>query len=1419
MALPPPDQVEDLTDEDFFDKLVGDDDSGITGSQSPPTDLVRAVSSLSIGDVGESLDDAGEGGSAAGDDDLKANSILPAPEESDKFASTEPGTGAVSQIETPSPSTEKHSGTKVKEVQWSAFNADFQQADSDGFGSYSDFWADNSEGPAEFLQNDNEVNSAFMEKSNGESSMGMSASGQEESQFYNSSYDQAADGHDLQYWENLYPGWKYDASTGQWYQLEGYDISTNAESDVYTNTTSVQSDGYNASVNVQSGSNAAVNSQLDSHTMANVDGQHGFHGNTQVASDGFVVDQRSDISYIQQASSSAVDKIAEDSSVASVQWNQVSQENAGYPSNMVFDPQYPDWYYDTNTQQWQTLESYFQSLSQAAGSLPSQLIQNSSNGYGNSSLYNGVNHSENSTMQSQSYHQTGANWQGSTNNYSLQNSWQQPEEFGKDVSDFYGNQQMGSSYGSGMQTMNKSKQETSYKSFEPGKSHVYGISNGVSGYQSFNPSENMYQYSQPKVENTLQAHLSSSGSYYGNQNSGYSQQSFQSTGGLHTPLPLANAISEGRSSAGRPPHALVTFGFGGKLIVMKDTNSFGPNLDYGSQDAAKGAISVFNLSEVVCDKIDGTNGGGGSYFHTLCHQSFPGPLVGGNAGTKDVNKWIDEKVQECQAPLLDERKGELLKMLISLLKISLQHYGKLRSPFVAGSSLEESDGPESDVTKLFASARKNHPHLGEYGSYTHCVQSLPSEGQARTTAVEVQNLLVSGRRKEALQRAQDGQLWGPALVLAAQLGDKFYVDTVKQMAHRQFLFGSPLRTLCLLIAGQPADVFSADNFVDMGMPGATNAFQQPPRVLTNSMLDDWEENLAIITANRTKDDELVIIHLGDCLWKERGEVTAAHTCYLVAEANFEPYSDSARLCLVGADHWKCPRTFASPEAIQRTELYEYSKVLGNSQFILLPFQPYKLIYAYMLAEVGKVSESLRYCQASLKVLRNSGRAPEVEAWKSLFSSLEERLRTHQQGGYGTNLAPGKFVGKLFTSIDRSIHRMIGAPPAPLPPTPQMSLNGKELNAVVPKVASSQSTMAMSSLIPSASVETMSEWEGDSSRKIMHNRSISEPDFGRSPKQGSSVDSISPEGQHKVSTSRFGRIGSQLIQKTMGWVSRSRSDRQAKLGQSNKFYYDEKLKRWVEEGTEPPAAEVALAPPPMLASYQNGISDHNVNSSFQSQSLPANGGSEIRSPSVTEPSSGMPPVPPTTNQFSSRSRMGVRSRYVDTFNKGGGASTNSFTTPTVPSVKPPMAGKFFVPTAPSASDGQQADAAESIPEADANSEPSTSGMQDKSFASPPPAMQRFPSMDNIAHNGNLTGSALQVSDGPPISHARAASWGGSYSDVFKPKMPEEKLSRGLGMQTSFMPVDLSAKQLSSSYLQPNGGGSSGVSGDDLHEVEL
>ena len=59
---------------------------------------------------------------------------------------------------------------------------------------------------------------------------------------------------------------------------------------------------------------------------------------------------------------------------------------------------------------------------------------------------------------------------------------------------------------------------------------------------------------------------------------------------------------------------------------------------------------------------------------------------------------------------------------------------------------------------------------------------------------------------------------------------QFYVDTVRQMALRQLVAGSPLRTLCLLIAGQPAEVFSADTSVNEH-PGAVNLPQQHAQVI------------------------------------------------------------------------------------------------------------------------------------------------------------------------------------------------------------------------------------------------------------------------------------------------------------------------------------------------------------------------------------------------------------------------------------------------------------------------------------------------------------------------------------------------------------------------------------------------------------
>lgn len=1485
-------QIEDQTDEDFFDKLVNEE---LDKSELNSVDITRNLSSLSFNDepvlseLTEKVEYSEEDKRFMQNENLSNISVgdeLEISRNTENVGNNERMDGLKEgeasardysfgedlPLET-SPSLDsdkiKSDGSKVtsvKEVQWSAFSAD----DSQEFGNiasfepFSEFIADSSDNVFETIENVNS-NVGYAEQQD--------------------NHEQNIDQNDPKYWENLYPGWKYDTNTGQWYQVDNYDTTLDAQA-VNSNMTNVES--------------------VSDHVNA---------------------------SYLQHTSHSVLESIAEENTVGSVSnWNNNSQGNMEYPSHMVFDPQYPEWYYDTNAQQWYPLESYSQGITSSSDVVPempqdmntsvtsvspelnqgiyttndeqyklydmqSSKYDHQNSSYSNlspahlasqhqtwdpsmnSSMYTDISQSNETT--NKDWGNIGHNWNVSAHSNSLYsnikqskqqnnqfNMWQpqpisanapntslpanqtyQPNNLYSNInqpmqqtSQFQGTQGIGepqnvstssfvpqnmwkpqsvdtNAHTTGINTFKPASEQnygnassrstfspqklmkpplvdgnahsTSTNSFDQVVKNNHGSYDGTSEFPDYAHSENSYNFNQPKADQTLQAHLSNN--YYGDQNmSIYPEQSFESSNASQ----YSYALSEGRSSAGRPPHALVSFGFGGKLLVMKNDNSFGANLDFGNQENTGPVISVLNLSDIVKDQDD-------NYFHALCQPSFPGPLIGGNAAAKDVNKWIDERIATFDFAGMNYRNIEYWKLLYSLLKLLCQYYGKLRSPFGADPSLEETDGPESAVAKLFASAKNNKSHLMQFGSSMCCIQNLPVEAKIQATATEVQNLLVSGRRKDALQCAQDGQLWGPALVLASQLGGQFYVDTVKKMAQLQFASGSPLRTLCLLIAGQPADVFSTENY------GVQNGPHGMAQVVANGMLDDWEENLAIITANRTKDDELVMIHLGDCLLKERKEIIAAHICYLVAEANFESYSDSARLCLIAADHWNCPRTYPSPQAIQRTEVYEYSKAIGNSQFVLQPFQPYKLVYAYMLAEIGRISESLKYCQASLKLLKNSGRTPDLEMLKTSFASLEERLRTHQQGGYSSNLAPGKLVNKLFTSIDRSIHRIIGSPPAGLPPIPPSSSTDSKGNfSMGPRGSGSQSTMAMSSLVPSASVDAMSDLASEGSRKSMHNRSISEPDFGR---QGSA------ENKTSGTPSRFGRIGSQLFQKTIGWVSRSRTDHQAKLGESNKFYYDEKLKRWVEEGAAAPAEVTALPPPPTTSVFQNGVPDYNINNALKSQSHASfNGVPETNSPAPSESNSGIPPIPPAQNQFSARGRMGVRSRYVDTFNKGNSSqssvrSTNSFHSPITPSIKPSANTRFFVPTAHPTSNEHDSDpitAAASGEELRTNADSSMSESKEIQFSSssPPSSLQRFPSMDNIPSGNSSNG---------PLSRTRAASWSGTIPNG-SGSGPGSGPRSGFAGSPPFLPHHPpSTGSSSSSSLQINGT----QIGEELHEVEL
>ncbi|KAH0781327.1 hypothetical protein KY290_000925 [Solanum tuberosum] len=423
-------------------------------------------------------------------------------------------------------------------------------------------------------------------------------------------------------------------------------------------------------------------------------------------------------------------------------------------------------------------------------------------------------------------------------------------------------------------------------------------------------------------------------------------------------------------------------------------------------------------------------------------------------------------------------------------------------------------------------------------------------------------------------------------------------------------------------------------------------------------------------------------------------------------------------------------------------------------------------------------------------------------------------------------------GYIAPVFDSTAHRVVGVLPPSMPTSGSSQGNEHHHQFVSPRVSSSQSTMAMSSLIPS---EPSSEWAADSSRMTMHNRSVSEPDIGRTPRQ---VDSSKDASSSNTGSNASGGIsrfhcfgfGSQLLQKTVGLVLKPRQGRQ--------------------EGAELPAAEPPLAPPPTAPAFQNGAPDYNVKSVLKSESPICNNEfPEMKSPTSSDNGSGTPPLPPTSrlqpilcswsyersfkaSDFSggsirssvSTSKVGEKytlpspdptlwdyTGYVDTFNKGGGNPTNLFQSPSVPSIKPATAGnaKFFVP-APMSPFEETGNSTSNEQETSSNSKSDSVSAANGSTHFPAPTssaapIQRFASMDNLSNKGAVASSLSANS-------RRTASWSGSFPDAFSPNKSEIK---PLGCRLSMPPSSFMPSDVNSMHSSTNGGSLS----DDLHEVDL
>lgn len=559
MSSPSPLHVEDQTDEDFFDNLV-DDNFGGEGSRPRSNGIVRDFSNLSLDDdIGTSVEDADDAGLIFESNGLQQSETLQSSDSSKELLASvdcppsdssldqvaPAGSSVVSAfvIEPQSSLSTQHSGSKgtsVKEVQWSAFSVSAHPFDNVGLESYSEFFAENADSSSDRLISNTDLNLSPLGNQVENLHTNTNSLNFQDSQLSGSATDDNTNIADAQYWESLYPGWKYDATTGQWYQLDGYDAGMNAQ-------------------------NHYDSSRVD--TLGNFkESAETTVFNSNVGS--------SDDLYLQQTSQPVLETIAEESATATNATTTNSSvgylENMEFPPNMVFDPQYPGWYYDTNTQQWYALESY---TTQIPTGVQNEIV--ASNGFSgeNCYVYDQVGQPKQSSNETPESQEFGQHCAPLSSSFSHQHSMLQAAQVGE-------KQEMQSFYNPSMPTGSHADNNVGLQTFKPVVNHNFGNSNGtMMPHNSVNGERKYPNYSQ-NMPHSIQEIIPSS--FLGNQNSvDYLQHSLQDTKTSYSQF--AYSSDKGRSSAGRPAHALVAFGFGGKLLVVRNTTSSRTNIDYGSQ--------------------------------------------------------------------------------------------------------------------------------------------------------------------------------------------------------------------------------------------------------------------------------------------------------------------------------------------------------------------------------------------------------------------------------------------------------------------------------------------------------------------------------------------------------------------------------------------------------------------------------------------------------------------------------------------------------------------------------------------------------------------------------------------------------------------------------------------------------------------
>jgi len=500
---------------------------------------------------------------------------------------------------------------------------------------------------------------------------------------------------------------------------------------------------------------------------------------------------------------------------------------------------------------------------------------------------------------------------------------------------------------------------------------------------------------------------------------------------------------------------IVSCGFGGKLVIMFPKRATRLNVMDKTPEtilpfSQNGDVRIYSLSNLL---------GNTDYGRAL--NQYPGILL--NTQKDTIISYINQIIMQydrnvsvmgkslTSEQLVEKQLWELLRLFVNIdrltedavedtldnvKKVLLSHKNEIEQwnsgGFVSngannntGSTQTGANFPESMNLNM------NAPHVDLSHQQTYLTQ--------------MQKHLIDGHIEQACDIACTGHLWGHALLLASMIDKPTYTKVVTQFASNAFCHGSPLKTLYMMFADrgdllfQPESQQLTDQFGNRFASGSHQQQQQHQQEV-DKLCKNWQENLAVIVANRTLSSGEVIEKLGDALWREHGMVQSAHFCYLVGEfcTNFSNINN--RVVLIGADHRKRgagTKPFATVSSIQRTEIYHYFKRKHNAQHASPSFMVFRLVYAFWLAEIGHVALADSYVQdlfGQVEQLKNT--VSFNHTFLRQINMLHDRIKG-AGGARRDSVSSGKsFFSSIFSRVDSTINNMMSSegesPTKPIP---------------------------------------------------------------------------------------------------------------------------------------------------------------------------------------------------------------------------------------------------------------------------------------------------------------------------------------------------------------------------------------------------